>query len=146
MTPQELEVEDGGGNLYRQMCHTLGIAPLSAVAKACSWPEAVIAHCPLGANGAQALAHALSCNTVITSLTLRDNNLDDQASPCPGTNDEALSFPVINTSLTQRDNNLNDLASPIPKAHDARLLLAHLHACMSKQIPGRLLSQSRRPR
>ncbi|KAK9826070.1 hypothetical protein WJX74_010164 [Apatococcus lobatus] len=76
---QEVEVAEDGGNLYREMCHTLGTAPLSAVVKACGRPVATIAHCPLGAAGAQALAHALCCNTIITSLTLRDNNLDDQA-------------------------------------------------------------------
>ncbi len=53
---------------------------MSAVLHACGQPEACIAHCPLGPQGAHALAHALTCNTVITSLTLRDNNLDEQVS------------------------------------------------------------------
>jgi hypothetical protein len=38
--------------------------------------SANMAHCNLGAGGAPALAAALAANSAISSLDLRDNNLD----------------------------------------------------------------------
>jgi hypothetical protein len=40
--------------------------------------DANMAHCKLGRRGAQALRHALSTNTVISTLNLADNGLDAQ--------------------------------------------------------------------
>jgi hypothetical protein len=45
--------------------------------------DANMAHCKLGRRGAQALRHALSTNTVISTLNLADNGLDAQVRRLP---------------------------------------------------------------
>ena len=78
---QAAVVEEQGVNLYRERCKGLGIFALSEVIAVLGRPTADLSQCYMGTPGVHAFAHALSCNTVVRELILRNNGLTDQACP-----------------------------------------------------------------
>lgn len=62
--------------MYEARCAELGLTPCTQVLQQLDSSSANMAHCNLGAGGAPALGAALAANNNISSLDLRDNNLD----------------------------------------------------------------------
>jgi hypothetical protein len=65
-----------GAAVYETRCAELGVTPCTQVLQQLESTQANMAHCNIGAGSAPALAAALSANNMISSLDLRDNNLD----------------------------------------------------------------------
>lgn len=62
--------------MYEAKCHNLGIVPSTQVMKFLKKEDCHLDHVPLGREGAEALAQALSVNNTITKLSLSDCVLD----------------------------------------------------------------------
>lgn len=66
--------------MYEAKCHNLGIVPSTQVMKYLKKEDCHLDHVPLGREGAEALAQALSVNNIITKLSLSDCVLDAKVS------------------------------------------------------------------
>lgn len=69
-----------GAAVYEARCAELGLTPCTQVLQQLDSSYANMAHCNVGAGTAPALAAALAANNAISSLDLRDNNLDGKVS------------------------------------------------------------------
>eukprot|EP00878_Enallax_costatus_P018517 GHUV01019493.1.p1 GENE.GHUV01019493.1~~GHUV01019493.1.p1 ORF type:complete len:602 (+),score=224.84 GHUV01019493.1:1356-3161(+) len=65
--------------VYEARCADLGIIPVNQVIQQLDRPQANMAHCKLGSEGAKALGAALAAASNIAALDLRDNGLDGKA-------------------------------------------------------------------
>jgi hypothetical protein len=89
-----------GAAVYEARCAELGLIPCTQVLQQLESSKANMAHCNLGAGGAPALAAALSANSVISSLDLRDNNLDGKVGWVEQTHGQAqLNDPALALQL-----------------------------------------------
>ena len=81
VSDDDMAAEDDqyGRIAYLSKCEELGITPVSQVLRFLETEEMQVMHYGLGGKGTLALVAGISSNTMVTTLRLMDNNIDDSS-------------------------------------------------------------------